>query len=302
MMGYSPYTYVVRGLEDIIPDADSDEFDELFELGTHMMSAYKNYAQLHDGFNVLMTEHDFSVPIWDYENNCILTAIDLREQSPNYGKKLEVHARGRMDAITEKPNGKIGIIDHKTSSRIDEDFFEKLETDEQCTSYMYAAEVEAKYYGLPYAGQAMEEVIYNVLRKAYPKPPTMVRGGLFSVDRQNESPTYEMLMAFIEENGIDIESLSEKHQGYISYIRDVGEEQFFIRKLVRRNRHQLQNAGYRMYLEALDMLDPGLRIYPNLRNDFQCLRCAFRAPCIAKEDGGDWEQMLRDNYIMAKDR
>lgn len=294
--------WVVRGLEDIIPDADEIQFDELRVLGEQMMSAYKTYAGENDGFEVLVAEHDFSIPVWDFENECILKAVDLREQSPNYGKLLEVHSRGRMDGIWAKPSGKLGVIDHKTSSRIDEEFFEKLETDEQVTSYMHAAEVEAKYYNLPYAGEAMEEVIYNVLRKTYPKPPTVVRGGLFSVDRQNESPTYEMLMAFIEENNIDTEALPEKHQNYIEYVREQGNEQFFIRKLVRRNRHQLQNAGYRLYLEAMDMLNPDLRIYPNLRNDFQCLRCAFRAPCLAKEDGGDWRQMIQDNYTTTRDR
>src|SRR5215831_5030945 len=292
----------VRGLEDIIPDVDEYEYDELRVLGEEMMSAYKDYAARVDGFEVLVAEHDFSIPVWDFENNCILKAIDIREQSPNYGKLLEVHSRGRMDGIWAKPSGKLGVIDHKTSSRIDEDFFEKLETDEQVTSYMHAAEVEAKYYNLPYAGEAMEECIYNVLRKVYPKEPTMVRGGLFSVNRNEESPTYEMLMAFIEENGIDVESLDEKHKNYIAYVRDVGDDQFFIRKLVRRNRHQLANAGYRLYLEAMDMLDPGLRIYPNLRNDYQCLRCAFRAPCLAREDGGDWEQLIQDNYTRTRDR
>lgn len=294
--------FTVRGLEDIVPDVDEEEYEQLFELGLRMMSAYKDYAARYDGFEILVAEHDFSIPIWDYENNCILKAVDLREQSPNYGKKSEVHSRGRMDVRWAKPTGKHGVMDHKTSSRFDEEFFEKLETDEQVTSYMHAAEVEAKYYNLPYAGEPVEECIYNVLRKVFPKPPTMVRGGLFSVNRNEESTTYEMLMAFIEENGIDVPSLDEKHQNYISYVRDIGEEQFFIRKLVRRNRHQLANAGYRLYLEALDMLDPNLRIYPNLRNDFQCLRCQFRAPCLAKEDGGDWEQLIRDNYTNNKDR
>jgi len=294
--------FVVRGLEDIIPDADSMVFDELRELGIQMMTAYKDYAAQRDGFTVLVTEHDFSIPIWDYENDKILTARDLREQSPNYGQELEVHQRGRMDAIWSKPNGKLGVIDHKTSSRIDEDFFEKLETDEQVTSYLYAAQVEAKYYGLPYAGQEMEECIYNVMRKTYPKPPTMVRGGLFSVDRANESPTFEMLVKFMEENFIEYDSLDEKHQEYYRYVQEVGDEQFFVRKLVRRNRHQLRNAGYRAYLEAMDMLDPNLRIYPNLSNDHRCLRCAFRAPCLAKEDGGDWEALLADNYTRNKDR
>ena len=191
------HLWVVRGLEDIIPDADSLEYDELKELGIQMMTAYKKFAEMRDNFEVLVCEHDFSIPIWDYEHDTILQAVDLRKHSPNYGKVLEVHQRGRMDAIWAKPNGKLGVIDHKTSSRIDEDFFRKLETDEQVTSYLYAAQVEAKYYGLPYAGQEMEECVYNVLRKTYPKPPTMVRGGLFSVDRNNESTTWEMLEEFM---------------------------------------------------------------------------------------------------------
>jgi hypothetical protein len=294
--------YIVRGLMDIIPDADTDEFNELFELGSQMMSAYKEYAAHMDGFEVLCAEHDFSIPIWDYDNECILKAIDLREQSPNYGKLLEVHNRGRMDGIWAKPSGKLGVIDHKTSSRIDESFYEKLETDEQVTSYLYAAEVEAKYYGLPYAGQPMEECIYNVLRKTYPKPPTVVRGGLFSIDRQNESTTYDMLMDWMQKNEIEYDSLPLQHQAYVSYVRDAGVEQYFIRKHVRRNRHQLVNAGYRLYQEAMDMLDPELRIYPNLRNDYSCLRCAFRAPCLAREDGSDWEQLIRDNYVRQRDR
>jgi len=130
----------------------------------------------------------------------------------------------------------------------------------------------------------------------------MVRGGLFSVDRQNESATYTMLMEYMQEHGISYDELPEKHKGYVAWLRDIGDEQFFIRKLVRRNRHQLQNAGYRLYLEALDMLDPNLRIYPNLSNSYKCLRCAFRTPCLAKEAGYDWEQIINDNYTRTRDR
>ena len=297
-----PSLWIVRGLEDILPDPDGYVYDELYNLGVAMMEGYKLIAAKNDGFEVLVAEHDFSIPIWDYENDCILKAVDLREQSPNYGNVLEVHNRGRMDAIYVKPNGKIGILDHKTSSRIDEEFFIKLETDEQCTSYLYAGEVEAKFYNLPYAGEPMEEVIYNVLRKAAPKEPTMVRGGLFSVNRNEESATYEMLSAFMQEHGIVYDELPEKHKGYIAWLRDVGDEQFYVRKLVRRNKAQLRNAGFRLYLESMDMLDDKLRIYPNLSNSYKCLRCAFRAPCLAKEAGYDYEDMIRNNYTRTRDR
>ena len=290
----------VRGLEDILPDPDHSEWDELRALGVEMTKYYKQYAEINDDFTVIVAEHDFSVPVWDYESDCILTAVDYREESPNFGKKVEVHSRGRMDAVWVRPNGKHGVLENKTSGRWGEDELRKLESDEQCTNYLYNAEVEATYYNLPHKGEPLEEVVYNVLRKAYPKPPTQLKNGMFSVDRENESTTIELLDKFIatEMPGVP---LNEKQSEYRNYVRDVGDENFIIRKPVRRNRHQLRNAGKRLYLEALDMLS-NPRIYPNITNSFKCLNCAFRAPCMATEDGGDWEQLIKDNYTVNKDR
>lgn len=296
-----PTLYQVRGLEDILPDPDHELWDEHKDLGIGMMTYYKEYADRKDDFEVLVSEHGFSVPIWDFDNGTILKRVDLREDSPNYGNELEVHARGRMDMIKQKPNGKISLQDHKTAGRWGEEELLKLETDEQCTHYLWAAEIEATYYGLPHAGIPLEELTYNVLRKAYPKPPTELKNGMFSVDRQNESTTYEILQSWIAKNLPGI-PLSESQQNYVDYLRDIGDEAFIIRKPVRRNRHQLKNSGYRLYLETLDMLDPSLRIYPNLSNSFKCLNCAFRPPCIASEDGGDWEQLIKDNYTTNKNR
>jgi hypothetical protein len=292
----------VRGLEDIIPSPNHEEFDEHYILGIEMMKFYREYAAKHDDFVVLLAEHDFSVPIWDYANDRILKAIDSREDSPNYGKELEVHSRGRQDGIIHR-NGavKLGIIDHKTAGRWGEEELFKLETDEQCTTYLAVAQIEANYYDLPHKGQPFEEIIYNVMRKAYPKPPTELKSGMFSVDRQNESTTYEMLMAWIKKNLPGI-PLTEKQEEYVKYLRDVGDEQFIVREPVRRNQAQLQNAMERMFLEALDMLDPNVRIYPNLTNDWLCRNCQFRAPCVAKESGADWKQLIQDNYASTKDR
>jgi Zierdtviridae exonuclease len=296
------HMYKVRGLADILPDPDPILFDELRVLGIEMMKFYKAYAESNDDFEIVVAEHDFSVPIWDFDNDAIMQATDTREDSPNYGKKLEVHARGRMDNIYTR-EGKWGIIDHKTASRIDDDYFRKLETDEQCTSYLWAAEVEGKYYDLPWNGQAMEEVIYQALRKTYPRPPTVLKNGMFSIDRQNESTTIGLLQAFIDANGLaPIVADSEKLSSYVDYVREGGDEQFIIRAHARRNRHQLVNAGKRIFVEAKEMLTPDLPIYPNITNDFKCLNCQFRAPCIAEESGADWEQMIKDGYVSNRDR
>jgi hypothetical protein len=300
-MPHSVSTFRVRGLEDIIPSPDHDAFDEHYTLGIEMMMFYKDYAEQHDDFEVLIAEHDFSVPVWDYEKNCVLKAIDTRLESPNYGKILEVHARGRMDGITTRPdNDRLSIIDHKTAASIGEDYFTKLETDEQCTNYLACAQIEAKYYNMPHAGKSFEEVTYNVLRKAYPKQPTELASGMFSVDRTKESTTYPILKKWIAQHLPGV-ALSEKQQAYVDYVRDQGDEQFIIRKHVRRNQVQLGMAMQRLYLEALDMLQQP-RIYPNISNDFRCLNCQFRAPCLAEEDGGDVEQLIRDNYYSNKDR
>lgn len=295
-------TWMVRGLEDILPDPDHAEFEELYELGINMMLFYKEWSEKNDDFTVLMVEHDFSVPIWDYENHQILKMRDLREDSPNYGKILEVHARGRNDAVVYREStGKISIGDYKTAAKIGDEYFEKLESDEQITSYLWAAQIEAQYYDLPYKGQPLEEVIYTVLRKAYPKPPTVLKNGMFSVDRENESCSYEMLQNFIASNLPGV-SLTEKQQNYLDWLKDLGDEQFIIRKYGRRNQHELSNAGKRIYLESLDMLSPHIRIYPNITNDFKCLHCQFRVPCLAQEDGSDWQQIISDNYTVNKDR
>ena len=73
----APPMWIVRGLEDILPDADGDQFDELNNLGVEMMTFYKRYSEANDNFEVLVVEHDFSIPIWDYENDRILKAVDL---------------------------------------------------------------------------------------------------------------------------------------------------------------------------------------------------------------------------------
>jgi hypothetical protein len=293
--------YQVRGLEDILPDPDHAEWDELFALGVGMMNYYKEYAEINDDFTVVVAEHDFSVPIWDYEYNRILQAFDTREDSPNYGKQLEVHARGRMDAVAIRPNGKMPLLENKTATKWGEDELRKLESDEQCTHYLWCAEVEATYYDLPHKGEPLEEVVYNVLRKAYPRPPTELKSGMFSTDRQNEATTAPMLEEWSARTMPGI-PLNEKQQGYLEYLRELGDENFIVRKPVRRNRHQLRSAGFRLYLETLDMLDPNLRIYPNISNSYKCLNCAFRPPCMAKEDGSDWEELIKSNYTTNKDR
>lgn len=282
--------YKVQGLMDMLPDPDHELFEQLRELGVGMLTFYKEYAEREDNFAVICEEHTFSVPVLRSDG------FPMMGKDPRDGKAKEVHLRGTQDAIIQDlETGQFGILEHKTAVQIGEDYHRKLEKDEQCTTYMYAAEREAAIHGLEY--EKISFVLYNALRKAYPKPPTPVRSGLFSVNRQTESTTYPMLMDYIRKNGLDlVVEADEKLSNYVEYVKTAGDSQFIERTPVRRNRHEIESCGQRVFMEAQDMLASNINIYPNPTGDYLCLNCSFRLPCIARDDGSDWQMILEDDY------
>jgi hypothetical protein len=283
--------YKVRGLYDLLPTDNFEVYEEHRELGLGMLTYYKDYAEREDNFAVICEEHTFSIPILDPDGN-VLTAVDPRD-----GKVKEVHIRGTQDAIIQDlETAQFGIMEHKSAISIDENYHRKLEKDEQCTTYMYAAEREADIYGLEY--DTISFTLYNAIRKAFPRYPTPLKSGLFSVDRQKESTTYPMLMEYIERNGLQpIVEADEKLTAYVDYVKEAGDKQFIERTPVRRNRAEIKSCGDRIYMEAMDMLDPEVRIYPNPTGDWSCLGCIFRAPCIAADDGTDPRMLINDNFV-----
>ena len=129
----------IKGLKEMLPNIEvvQEDFEAHKELGIGMLTFYKEYAAKNDEFIVVAAESTYSIPLG-------FEAVDIREDSPNYGHKSEVHARGKRDAIVFFPEqNKYGIIDHKTAVRIDEDYFKKLEKDEQCSNYLWATIMEA---------------------------------------------------------------------------------------------------------------------------------------------------------------
>ena len=55
---------------------------------------------------------------------------------------------------------------------------------------------------MTYRGRSIEYVVYNVLRKVYPKPPTILQSGLPSLDRAKEGTTAEMFERYVRETGL----------------------------------------------------------------------------------------------------
>lgn len=294
-----PALYKVLGLRDILPNPEAveDDFQAHKELGVGMLKFYKTYAERNDDFVVVAAESTYSIPLGFW-------SIDRREESPNYKKSLEVHARGKRDAVIYFPEtGKYGIIDHKTAVRIDDTYFAKLDKDEQCSNYLWATKMEADMHDFPWSGKVVDRVIYNALRKNSPTPPTITTRGFPSLDRQNEGTTAELFSACIadNENLQDWFARDEKAQAYYNYLVEQGDSLFIQRDIVTRNKYEVAATGQHLRMIASEMLNHP-NIYPNPTGEFRCITCTFRSPCIAADDGSDWKGMLADGYEQNRDR
>lgn len=321
-------SYNVEGLIDLLPDADPGEWEEYVNLGRGMLNFYKTYAEKNDNFTTIAVEHNFSVPILNPSTGEPLYMVDTRTMPegwvPNFdtgngygplnkwigkgGKSAyimkQVHARGKIDkVIQDNRTGMFGLHDYKTVGRAwDDDDFKFLELDEQVTTYMFAGEREAEMYDLEY--KSLDFIIYESIRKGYPKPPTINKDGITpSIARSTETTTAEMFAQYIDESGLRVVYESDvKMQAYYTFLLEEGDKRFVERKPVYRNAAQKRNCGNRIYLEAMDMLSPNVRIYPNPSKNWNCLNCAFRGPCVMAEQGADFISILSDSYHGNYDR
>lgn len=287
----------VREAPDYV-DEYMQEFTEHRDMGVSMMRFYSEYATRHDDFDVVASEQSFEVKVgWRVDDRFVPL---VGNEIPETVAQLEVAAWepvyycGRMDAVVQdRATGRYGIIDHKTARDFGEGYFDKLDMDEQCTSYMWAAQEYAKANDLPY--KQIDFVIYNVLRKCCIRPPTVLQSGKLSIARATESCTYEMFMKEITDRNLAFQLEDPRTQGYIEWLKEEGDGLFVRRAIVRRNQFELTQLASRIQLEIADMF--AAAIYPNPTGDWYCIKCPFRSPCLAVNDGSGYQEMLDANYV-----
>jgi hypothetical protein len=95
---------------------------------------------------------------------------------------------------------------------------------------------------------------------------------------------------------------SEDAQKYFQFLLEQGDEKFVIRKPVYRNKYEIKAFDRHLKMIAKEMLNPKTNIYPAPSGSWMCTGCQFRAPCIAADDGSDWQGMLADAYEVNRDR
>jgi hypothetical protein len=290
-----------------------DDYKDRVELGVGMLNYYfgKIAPRVDEGLKPLKVEIKFEVPIdgpngetlWCKCDHCwkrwtsyladqYQPIFHNAEHREKVWKGLPVSFGGRIDAIMEDLHGRIWIFDWKTAQRLSGDE-EQMAPDDflwnenQITGYCWAL----WRIGLNVAG-----FIYAEIKKAVPQEPERLsrpyKGRWFSTNKQ-QTTTYDMALATFKE--YDYEGYSQGlYEEYLEYLMNEGSP-FHKRHEVTRNQDELEEFGRNLFLQAAEMTDPNVHVYPN-PGKFHCKTCAFWEPCLGKNRGEDYQFTLETMF------
>jgi hypothetical protein len=291
------YAMQDRGLGD----EEERDYDKQLELGRGMIHWYvMNHLPVAE-FVPVHVEVKFQVPITDSSGNqlyCKCDKCELKAKAAGaYDQAwmgLPVVYEGRIDAIVRDLRGDYWILDWKTTIRMmNEDSDVILELDDQVTGYVWALR---KALGLNIRGFR-----YIELKKGFPESPKELKvvrlGRSFSIS-QNQDTDVDTFIRTVSsrDSGAFREGLYDE---YIEWLRLEG-PRFINDHRVYKRPIQLDNFGIELYQQALEMTNPNLALYKS-PGRFSCGFCAYREPCLDKDQGGDYQYAL-DTMFEVKER
>lgn len=282
--------YLKNTGQDGLNETMAMEYDERIDLGKGMLANYFVVAPKLDGrFTPRHVELEFEVPIlvpsWfpllrlppEFSIRTHVNEVLDREETHLYFQGLPVVYQGRLDSLWEDDSQHYWIVDHKTAANFGGT--QHLDRDEQCGSYMWA---------LRQLGIRTQGVIYNELAKTAPRAPDQLKKGGLSKNKQ-QNVSFESYLAEIRRLGLD----PRDYQDFLDYLKTEG-KQYIRRTEVPRSQIELDNLGDQIFLQAIDMFNDPL-IYPNA-SKMNCNGCMQALPCLALNDGSDYEYIMKNMY------
>jgi len=191
--------------------------------------------------------------------------------------------RGRIDLVLENDLGLV-LIDHKTFSSTPSQV--SVDIDGQLTAYSYLWCMTRK--------RRPDVVAYNVLFKGMPQPPTRLkRGGLSKAKGQYTTE------ALYRESLLEEELDPADYEEILGILHENGWRQFFDEFITFRDPVELENFEKRVLQESQEIndvhADPEKLAYP-APSIYTCGRCDYKRACREKEQGGDYEWVLDQEF------
>lgn len=289
-------------LRELPLDVETD-YEERIDLGSGMLRYYGEYVhpKMDNWFRPVAVEIPFEVAIADPDHpGRSLQCLD----SPNCGQAhsndpadpdSNVIYAGRVDMLVEDLRfGGYFIWDHKTAAALakDDGF---LQLDDQVGSYVWALRTVLEL--------DVRGFIYAETRKDYPREPKQLKrlsGGRSYSTAQNQATSFDIFQPFVEKND-PIAFQEGAYDEYIAFLKSSEATQFTQRFVIVKAEEELESIGKNIALEAADMVDSHIRIYPSVGR-YTCSTCAFRQPCLGEFMAEDTQYMLDTMYIQTDRR
>lgn len=299
-----------RTYEELSPsgylEAEAEkDYEERKVLGRGMIRYYASLMpEMDRGLTPIQVEVPFTVPVThpitgeQLYCKCKVCKRRVKERDVNMSdlyyetewKGLPVVYRGRLDCLMMDEHGDYWVYDWKTCTRFMENRDKFLFHDDQISSYCWAL---MQVLSLNIVG-----FIYHEQKKAFPQPPkenkVSRKGCKFSVSKQQDTD-YETFYKHVATH--DANALAAGHYDeYLDWLKTSDEAaKYHERHKIRKTQTELRNVHRNIYLEALDITNPDLRIYPS-PGMFNCQWCAYEVPCLGKQRGDDFQYSLETMF------
>lgn len=226
-------------------EGDTTEYHEAKDLGTAMLEHYVDTYGKDQQWFILETEKTRKVTVYDADGKPVVTYFYT------------------MDGIArDRETGKIILLEHKTASMI---ILTHLTMDDQAGSYLTFETENLRAEGILKPDEQVDEVVYNILRKA--------------VYKEDDRPRNSEGLALNKDGSV---SKNQAKQAPV-----------LVRKPISRSAEYRRQQVDRIITEVTLMQqmreDPSL-VYKNpQQGPFGCSTCPFFDMCQLHEEGADWE-------------
>lgn len=256
-----------------------EPLQERVNLLYEVADAYVDFAAANDCFDaIICTQHEGRVPV----------LTDNARASTKYDFAFKLDGLVVMD-------GRLWVLENKAWKTIAQDAIRMLPLDEQCGMYLWALTRQIERGEAPdYINAAVREygppvgVYYNVIRKAVPRVPALLKDGKTSKDSRCDT-TAEVYEATLIERDQDPADYAE----ILETLRAKGDT-FHYREAVYRNADELAEIGRRIYEGTRYLAGHHVFKFPERSCTWEC---AYFALCL------EWsEDLLNSQYTIREKR
>lgn len=264
-----------------------DNYIELTDLAVAMLDYYEEWLVSRSSLQtywlngVPQVEVQFEIP------------IPVPQEFLDANGYESVVYQGTLDRVCIDEHGRLWILDYKTAKSF---ATMHLATDPQITSYCWAGTV--LYPDKPITG-----FVYQQHKKDYPCEPEFLTSSKKFSTRKDQTTTHRLYKKALVNLYGDLKLAPEPNIVYLNNLaaqEDEDKDAMIRRDWEYRNMHQLEAEGEKIIMEAMDMANKNLPLYPNPTRDCSW-DCSFHSTCIMMDDGSDWMEDLKASTISRSD-